>query len=108
MAINLEIPVLVRSPKSSNVELTYYLDGRLFKCCLSIAANHLSPLDLINHPVLVVGSGLIQTRPKKFQSSSHIALVFQSVCFCAIADLLKYDWMAEKNWTGSYQLDRVW
>ena len=37
--INLEIPVLVRSLKSSNVELGYYLDGRLFKCCLSAAAN---------------------------------------------------------------------
>ena len=30
---------LVRSLKSSNVELGYYLDGRLFKCCLSAAAN---------------------------------------------------------------------
>ena len=37
--INLEIPVLVRSLKSSNVELGQYLDGRLFKCCLSAAAN---------------------------------------------------------------------
>ena len=37
--INLEIPVLVRSLKSSNVELGKYLDGRLFKCCLSVAAN---------------------------------------------------------------------
>ena len=36
--INLEIPVLVRSLKSSNVELGYYLDGTLFKCCLSAAA----------------------------------------------------------------------
>ena len=37
--INLEIPVLVRSLKSSNVELGQYLDGRLFKCCLSAAVN---------------------------------------------------------------------
>ena len=37
--INLEIPVLVRSLKSSNVELGQYLDGTLFKCCLSAAAN---------------------------------------------------------------------
>ena len=37
--INLEIPVLVRSLKSSNVEFSYYLDGRLFKCFLSVAAN---------------------------------------------------------------------
>ena len=37
--INLEIPVLVRSLKSNNVELGYYLDGRLFKCCPSAAAN---------------------------------------------------------------------
>ena len=29
----------LRSLKSSNVELGYYLDGRLFKCCLSAAAN---------------------------------------------------------------------
>ena len=35
--INLEIPVLLHSLKSSNVELV--LDGRLFKCCLSAAAN---------------------------------------------------------------------
>ena len=38
--INFEILVLVRSLKSSNVELGPYLDGRLsFKCCLSVAAN---------------------------------------------------------------------
>ena len=37
--INLEIPVLIRSLKSSNVELGKYLDGQLFKCCLSAAAN---------------------------------------------------------------------
>ena len=37
--INLKIPVLVQSLKSSNVELSLYLDGRLFKCCLSAAAN---------------------------------------------------------------------
>ena len=41
--INLEIPVLVRSLKSSNIELNielgFFLDGRLFKCCLSIAAS---------------------------------------------------------------------
>ena len=37
--INLEIPVLVRSLKSSNVELGLYLDGRLFKCYLRAAAN---------------------------------------------------------------------
>ena len=36
---NLEIPVLLRSLKLSNVELGQYLDGRLFKCCLSVAAN---------------------------------------------------------------------
>ena len=30
--INLEIPVLVRSLESSNVEVGYYLDWRLFKC----------------------------------------------------------------------------
>ena len=39
--INLEIPVLIRSLKSSNIELGQYLDGRLFKCCLSAAANPL-------------------------------------------------------------------
>ena len=37
--INLEIPVLIRSLKSSNVELGLYLDGRLFKRCVSFAAN---------------------------------------------------------------------
>ena len=37
--INLEIPVLVRSLKSSNIELGLYLDGKLFKCCMSAAAN---------------------------------------------------------------------
>ena len=37
--INLEIPVLIRSLKSSNVELGEYLDVRLFKCRLSAAAN---------------------------------------------------------------------
>ena len=37
--INLEIPVLVQSLKSSNVGLGWYLDGRLFKCCLNAAAN---------------------------------------------------------------------
>ena len=36
--LNLEIAVLVRSLKASNVELGQYLDGRLFKCCLSAAA----------------------------------------------------------------------
>ena len=30
--ISLEIPVLVQSPKSSNVELGQYLVGRRFKC----------------------------------------------------------------------------
>ena len=33
--INLEVPVHVRSMKSSNVELGQYLNGRLFKCSLS-------------------------------------------------------------------------
>ena len=37
--INLEVPFLVRSLKSSNNELGQYLDGRRFKCCLSAAAN---------------------------------------------------------------------
>ena len=37
--INLEIPVLVRSPKTSNIKLGYCLDGRLFNCYLSVAAN---------------------------------------------------------------------
>ena len=37
--INLEIPVHVPSLKSSDVKLGYYLDGRLFKCCLSAVAN---------------------------------------------------------------------
>ena len=37
--INLEIPVLVQSLKSSNIEVGKYLDGRLFKCCPSVAAN---------------------------------------------------------------------
>ena len=32
--INLEIPVLVRSLKSSNVDLSSYLDGRLFQLTL--------------------------------------------------------------------------
>ena len=36
--INLEIPALVRSLKPSNVEFGYYLDGSLFKHCLSVAA----------------------------------------------------------------------
>ena len=43
--INLEIPVLVQSLKSSNVVLGGFLDGRLpFKCCLS-------RLDLISRPI---------------------------------------------------------
>ena len=37
--INLKIPVLVRSLNSNYVELSWYLDGRLFKCCLSAASN---------------------------------------------------------------------
>ena len=39
--INLKIPVLVQLLKSSKVELgySYYLEGRLFKCCLSVAFN---------------------------------------------------------------------
>ena len=37
--INLEITVLVQSLRSSNVELSEYLDGRPFKGCLSVAAN---------------------------------------------------------------------
>ena len=37
--INLEIPVLLQSMKSSNDELGQYLDGRLFKCGLSVAGN---------------------------------------------------------------------
>ena len=37
--INLEMPLLLQSLKSSNVELGEYLDGNLFKCCLSVAAN---------------------------------------------------------------------
>ena len=43
--INLEIPVLVRSLKSRNVELG--LDETLFKCCLSVLSNPSSCLDLI-------------------------------------------------------------
>ena len=31
-----------------------YLDWRLFKCCLSVAANPKNWLDLISRPVLVV------------------------------------------------------
>ena len=38
--INLEIQVLVQSPKSRNNEFSQYLDGRLpLKCCLSVDAN---------------------------------------------------------------------
>ena len=37
--INLEIPILVRSLKSSKIVLGYYLGGKLFKCCLSVAAH---------------------------------------------------------------------
>ena len=37
--INLEIPVLVQSLKSSKIELGYYLEEKLFECCLSAAAN---------------------------------------------------------------------
>ena len=37
--LSLEIPVLVQSLKSNNVELGQYLDGTLFKCCLIAAAN---------------------------------------------------------------------
>ena len=59
--INLEIPVLVQSLKSGNVKLGYYLDGRQFKCCLSGAANPQSQLDLISHPILVVGSVSMQS-----------------------------------------------
>ena len=36
--INLEIPVIIRSLKSSNVDLGLYLDGRLLKFCLSVVA----------------------------------------------------------------------
>ena len=57
--INLEIPVLVRSLKSSNVELGLYLDGTLFKCCQSAAANPYIRLDLISRPIPVVGSVLM-------------------------------------------------
>ena len=59
--INLKIPVLVRSLKSSNVELGYYLDERLPFKCLSVAANPYSRLDLIGRPILVVGSVLMQS-----------------------------------------------
>ena len=37
------------------------MDGRLFKCCLSVAANPQSRLDLISHPMLVDGSVLMQS-----------------------------------------------
>ena len=36
---NLEMPILVRSLKSSNDELCQYFDERLFKCCLSVDAS---------------------------------------------------------------------
>ena len=51
--------VLVRSLKSSNVELGLYLNRGLFKHCLSVAANLESRLDLISRPILVVGSALM-------------------------------------------------
>ena len=57
--INLEIPVLVRSLKSSNVELSQYLDGRLFECCLSAAANPENRLDLITGCWLCVDAELV-------------------------------------------------
>ena len=56
---NLVTSVLVQSMESSNVELGLYLDGRLFKCCLSVAANPEGLLDLIRCSILVVGSVLI-------------------------------------------------
>ena len=59
--IHLEIPILVRLLKSSNVELGYYLYGTLFKCCLSDAVKPQGRLDLISSPILVVGSVLMQS-----------------------------------------------
>ena len=45
----------------SNVELGKYSDEKLFKCCLSVVANPLSRSDLINRPILVVGSVLMES-----------------------------------------------
>ena len=45
--ISLEVPVPVQSLKSSNVELGWDLEGRLFKCCLSTDSNLQRRLDLI-------------------------------------------------------------
>ena len=40
LAYQLQIPVLVRSLKSSYVELDHFFDGKLlFECCLSAATN---------------------------------------------------------------------
>ena len=51
----LSIPVLGLSLKSSNVEPVSIWMG---DCCLSVAANPKSWLDLISRPILVVGSVL--------------------------------------------------
>ena len=55
--INLEIPVLVRSLKSSNQVLGWETVQMLPEC----AANPLSRLNLISRPVLVVDSVLMQS-----------------------------------------------
>ena len=42
------------------------------------------------------------TRSNFSQPFSCIAIVFQWVCSHTMADRLYYNWIAEKNWTGSF------
>ena len=63
-----ELPKCVRydaylhpEPPGPDNELGEYLNGKLFKCCLSAAAYPYIWLDLISPPILVVGSVLVQS-----------------------------------------------
>ena len=49
---------------------------------------------------------IMHTRPNLSQPSSRFGLVYQSVCSRTIANILNYDWIAEKNW--SYQKTGAW
>ena len=50
----------------------------------------------------------LNTNPNYFQSSSRIAVVYQSFYSRATADRLYHDWMVEKIWTGTVNVNFVY
>ena len=51
------------------------------------------------------GGEFPSTRPNFFEPCSHIALIYQSFCCRTIADRLFYNWIAEKNMDGQFNLN---